>query len=95
MQDIDSFDLQLGLKGNIEQPELSLKSNLDKALSKAFGQQASKKLDQYKQDLRTQLSTELAPQLQGLSKDADFITAIKEQLANKQNELKAFSKGLL
>ncbi|MCR8922478.1 TIGR03545 family protein [Dasania sp. GY-MA-18] len=95
LQDIDSFDLQLGLKGDIEQPELSLKSNLDKALSKAFGQQASKKMDQYKQDLRAQLSAELAPQLQGLTQDADFITAIKEQLANKQNELKVFSKGLL
>ncbi|WP_339669128.1 TIGR03545 family protein [Dasania marina] len=95
LQDINSFNMQLGLNGNIEQPELSLQSNLDKALSKAFGQQASKKLDQYKQDLREQLSAELAPQLQGLSKDADFIDAIKKQLADKQAEIKGFSKGLL
>ena len=35
----------------------------------------------------------MAPQLSGLTKDADFLQSIKKQLADKESEIEAFSNG--
>lgn len=93
LNDIDNFTLNLKLSGNSEKPNLSIKSNLDKALGSAFKKQASKQLAKYKKQLTAGLEKEFAPDISSL-KQSDSLGNISEQLDSKKAEIKGFSKGL-
>ncbi|MGK0442601.1 MAG: hypothetical protein ACJA0N_002413 [Pseudohongiellaceae bacterium] len=91
---IKKFNLTLSMSGDINNPDLSVKSDLDKALASSLKNQAAGELNSYKNQLSQGVKHQLADKMEGLNKEADFMGDIKQQLGDKKSALKGFSKGL-
>lgn len=91
---VSEFDLDMLVGGSIEQPELGLKSNLDRILGEAVGAEFKAKLAEKQGQLQAKLSETLAPQLSALSGQADLLEPFASQIGVSRDALKSLLGNL-
>jgi len=94
LKSVESFNIDLGLEGNVEQPDMTFKSNLDNVLGKALKNQASDKISAYKKTFKESMRNEFLPELSSLDGNTDFLKKIEQQLKSKKADMQSISKGL-
>jgi len=87
LKGVNKFNLDIGLTGNAENPDLSLKSDLDKILSEALKAQVGNKISAYKESFKADLQKEILPELSSLDSDADFLNKIEQVIASKKADM--------
>ena len=87
IKSLDTLTLGITATGDIAKPELSIDSSLDKAMGKAFSQQASKKLASLKQNVNASLNQKLASALKVNNTQASELVNFESLLTDKDNAL--------
>jgi len=87
LKDVSKFNLDIGLTGEVANPDLSLKSDLDQILSEALKAQVGNKISAYKESFKEDLKTAILPELKALDSDADFLNEIEQVIASKKTDM--------
>ncbi len=66
---ISTFNINIGVKGNIEKPEISVQSDLDKQLSRGMKSMLSKATKGFEKDLKAGVMKKVGASSEGLSAD--------------------------
>jgi uncharacterized protein (TIGR03545 family) len=88
------FDLKMAISGTPDQPNLKLKSSLDKLIGDVLGAELKAKVAEHKAALQARLSESLAGPTAELSSKGGFLDDYSGQLDERRKALKALLKDL-
>ena len=88
LRSINSFDLQLSARGDINAPTISIRSNLDSAISAGLKKQVTAQSAKLQKNLQEKLQSMLSDELGKLENDADFMQQFEEILGSRKDEIK-------
>jgi len=86
-QSLSEFTIDIDAKGNIEQPELSISSSLDKAVKSIFTKQIAKKLAEFKKQLNSGLNDKLSESLKNNESSASELINFEMLLGDRDKAL--------
>lgn len=88
LSSVQQFGIDLLVNGNINKPNLKLKSDLDRILSQAVGSQLKAQAGKLKGQLQEQLQAQLGPELKQLQDTAGQIQGLDQILGEREKALK-------
>lgn len=91
---VKNFGMELAVNGPVSDPDVKVKSSLDNLLGKALGEQLKQQSEVLRTKLTKSLKEQMAPQLNKLNKNGNFLGDIEKLLAGKKSELGSLTKGL-
>lgn len=98
LQGVSSFNVDLSLKGEIEKPSISVKSDLDKQLSKGLKSMASKEAKKFEKELEAGVMKKTAGLSRGMNTDlgdtGSILNSKQEALSGINTNFSSSSKSL-
>jgi len=91
---LNAFDMTLKVTGTLNNPAMSLSSDLDNILGKALKSKLNEQAAALKDELTAAISQQMSPELEKLTQQGDFIGQLDRQLGNKQDALKQLTKAM-
>lgn len=93
--DISQLSLQADVKGTLEQPDVTLSSDLDRILQKAAGKMVNELAAKFGAELQTAISAKIAKPMQQLKKNLSGFDGIAGDLTERVTQHNDILKGLL
>ena len=91
---LNAFDMALKVTGTLNNPAMSLSSDLDNILGKALKSKLNEQAAALKDELTAAISQQMSPELEKLTQQGDFIDQLDRQLGDKQDALKQLTKAM-
>jgi uncharacterized protein (TIGR03545 family) len=91
---LNAFDMALKVTGTLNNPAMSLSSDLDNILGKALKSKLNEQAAALKDELTAAISQQMSPELEKLTQQGDFIGQLDKQLGDKQDALKQLTKAM-
>ncbi len=88
IEGVDAFNMELGLGGTLRSPEIRLRSDLDRIIGNAIGDEARRELAQAREALEEELQAELRPQVERLAERERQLEAYQEQIEERRTALR-------
>lgn len=88
IEGVDAFNMELGLGGTPRSPEIRLRSDLDRIIGNAIGEEARREFAQAREELEQQLHAELAPRMEALAERERQLEAYAEQIEERRAALR-------
>jgi uncharacterized protein (TIGR03545 family) len=92
LSSVNQFDLMLSAIGDYTQPDVSIKSSLDKILKDALKTQLKSETNNLKGEIEQKLEQQLSGKLSALDKKSASLDGLKDLFANKKAELTKIGK---
>jgi uncharacterized protein (TIGR03545 family) len=92
LSSVNQFDLMLSAIGDYTQPDVSIKSSLDKILKDALKTQLKSETNNLKGEIEQKLEQQLSGKLSALDKKSASLDGLKDLFANKKAELTEIGK---
>jgi hypothetical protein len=93
LKSIDAFEVTLDIGGNIEQPDVQARSDLDRKISAALGKSMQKEVERYQKELKTMMDEQLKGELNSLGKEAGTIPDISGAARQERGKLGGMDTG--
>ncbi len=92
---VSSFNLDIGVKGSLSSPSVSISSDLDNQLNSAFKEQVSERWDALQVETKQALKDKLTASLNSNSGNLEKFESLKAKLDNAEEEFKKYGKEQL
>lgn len=92
LNSVNEFNLDISATGTLDEPSLSITSDLDKLLKEGLGQQLNQEKAKLKSSIQAELQDSLNTKLGPLEEQLGGINAIKQEINKKKDELDAIRR---
>ena len=93
LKGIHNFKAKVDLAGSLQQPTVSVATDLDAKIAKGLGESFSKEASAYTQQLKSKLDAQLGDKLNALKDSAGGLADINGMLDDRSNALTEISKS--
>ncbi len=91
---VRDFGIDLGLSGDVSNPRLQVRSDLDQLLSRAVGSQLQEQAAALQSRLQSELQSSLGPELDALQAQAGQLQGLEGLLGNREQQLQELLRRL-
>lgn len=88
IEGVSAFRMELDLGGTLSSPEIGLRSDLDRIIGNAIGDEARREIAQAREELEQELRADLAPHLDTLAERERQLEAYKERIEERRDALR-------